>query len=66
MRPDAWLDTSLHRLLPAFLPTQRWFGGKGRDIQAVDLEDAVWLSDDPCCCALVIEFDMSTARASGT
>jgi len=55
MRPDAWLDTSLHRLLPAFLPTQRWFGGKGRDIQAVDLEDAVWLADDdPYCCALTI------------
>lgn len=43
MNPDAWLETELPRLLPAFLQTQRWFGGKAREIHAVGVEDAVWL-----------------------
>lgn len=54
MSLDAWLETELPRLLPAFLPNQRWFGGKAREIQAVDFEDAVWLGNSPYPCALTI------------
>lgn len=42
-RLTGWLETALPGLLPAFLPECRWFAGKGRRIQAADLEDAAWL-----------------------
>lgn len=51
---DAWLDNDLAELLPAFLRTQRWFGGKAREIHVVDVEDAVWLAETPSRCALVV------------
>jgi maltose alpha-D-glucosyltransferase/alpha-amylase len=51
---DPWLETELPRLLPAFLPNQRWFSGKARSIQVVDVEDAVWLVDSPHRCALIV------------
>ena len=54
MPVDAWLETELPRLLPAFLPTQRWFGGKAREIHVVDFEDAVWLAASPYRCALIV------------
>jgi trehalose synthase-fused probable maltokinase len=54
MAPSARLDTEIPRLLPAFLPTQRWFAGKGHVIQNVDLDDAAWLGDAPHRRALAI------------
>jgi trehalose synthase-fused probable maltokinase len=54
MSLHAWLETELPRLLPAFLLNQRWFGGKARPIQIVDIEDAVWLPDSPHRCALTV------------
>jgi maltose alpha-D-glucosyltransferase/alpha-amylase len=44
---DPRLETALPRLLPAFLPAQRWFGGKARRIDRVGIEDAVALSTAP-------------------
>ena len=49
-----WVETDLPRLLPAFLPKQRWFGGKGRAIQAVGFNDAAWLTGARAPSALVI------------
>jgi maltokinase len=43
----AWLETTLGGLLPDFLRGARWFAGKARVIQAVSLEDAVWLAEEP-------------------
>ena len=51
---NVWLETGLGRLLPAFFPSRRWFAGKARLIQAVDLEDAVWFADERHRCALTI------------
>jgi trehalose synthase-fused probable maltokinase len=51
---DAWLDNELAELLPAFLRTQRWFGDKAREIHVVDVDDAVWLTETPSRCALVV------------
>jgi maltose alpha-D-glucosyltransferase/alpha-amylase len=49
-----WLGQTLPEVLPAFLPAQRWFGGKGRRIAGVAFEDAAWLPDDGRPCALVV------------
>jgi maltose alpha-D-glucosyltransferase/alpha-amylase len=54
MPVDVRLERDLPRLLPAFLPAQRWFGGKARQIQMVDVEDAVWLIEAEPPCALVV------------
>ena len=51
---ERWLETALPRALPDFLPPQRWFGGKARSIQRIDVEDAVWLADTRQPCVLVI------------
>jgi maltose alpha-D-glucosyltransferase/alpha-amylase len=45
---------TLPQVLPAFLPTRRWFGGKGRRVAGVAFEDAAWLPDGHRPCALVI------------
>jgi trehalose synthase-fused probable maltokinase len=54
MPMDAWLERDLPRLLPAFLPHQRWFAGKARQIRTVDLEDVVWLPASPSQVAFAI------------
>ena len=40
---SATVNTELHDLLAAWLPEQRWFGGKGRAIKAVEIESAAVL-----------------------
>ncbi len=48
------LDGALPELLPAFLSTQRWFGGKGRPIREAVLDDVAWLpSESPSALAIV-------------
>ena len=37
------LEATLVESLPAFLPSQRWFGGKERSIRAVRVVDLAWL-----------------------
>ncbi len=53
-RITAWLFTELPAVAPAWLPLQRWFGGKSRAIDRVEVEDVLWLSFEPLCCALVV------------
>ena len=53
-RITAWLFTELPVVAPAWLPLQRWFGGKSRAIDRVEVEDVLWLSFEPLCCALVV------------
>ena len=53
-RFTAWLFTELPVVIPAWLPGQRWFGGKSRAIDRVEVEDVLWLSFEPLCCALVV------------
>lgn len=53
-RITAWLFMELPVVVPAWLPLQRWFGGKSRAIDRVKVEDVLWLSFEPLCCALVI------------
>ena len=53
-RITAWLFTELPAVAPAWLPLQRWFGGKSRAIDRVEVEDGLWLSFEPLCCALVV------------
>jgi maltose alpha-D-glucosyltransferase/alpha-amylase len=54
MPVDAWLEGDLPRLLPAFLPHQRWFAGKARRIAGVDIEDAAPLAASPSDVAFVV------------
>lgn len=53
-RITAWLFAELPVLVPEWLPLQRWFGGKSRAIGRVEVEDVLWLSFEPHCCALVV------------
>ena len=53
-RFTGWLFTELPAVTPAWLPLQRWFGGKSRAIDRVEVEDVLWLSFEPVCCALVV------------
>jgi maltokinase len=41
------VNTELNELLKEWLPHQRWFGGKGRPISAVDVESSAVLHEDP-------------------
>jgi maltose alpha-D-glucosyltransferase/alpha-amylase len=50
----AWLLEELPRLTPAWLGEQRWFGGKTRTVEAVDVDDAFWLSPAEVKTALVV------------
>jgi trehalose synthase-fused probable maltokinase len=38
-----WIARQLARAAPAWLPRQRWFGGKARRIEAVAVDDVLWL-----------------------
>ncbi|MCC6992843.1 MAG: phosphotransferase [Acidobacteria bacterium] len=42
-RLSTWFRQELPGHLPAWLATQRWVGGKARAIEAVDVQDVVWL-----------------------
>ena len=53
-RITAWLFAELPVVAPEWLPLQRWFGGKARAIDRVEVEDVLWLSCEPPCCALVV------------
>ena len=53
-RITAWLFAELPVVVPEWLPSQRWFGGKARAIDRVEVEDVLWLSGEPTCCALVV------------
>ena len=53
-RITAWLFAELPVVVPAWLPLQRWFRGKSRTIDRVEVEDVLWLSFEPLCCALVV------------
>ncbi|MGE0594083.1 MAG: hypothetical protein AB7G23_15315 [Vicinamibacterales bacterium] len=39
----AWFREDLPAHLPAWLPTQRWFGGKARVVDRVAVRDVIWL-----------------------
>jgi maltokinase len=43
---SATVNTGLHELLAGWLPDQRWFGGKGRAIRAVEIESSAVLHED--------------------
>ena len=63
-RLTAWLFTELPVAVPAWLPLQRWFGGKSRAIDRVEVEDVFWLSSEPLRCALlVVEVQYAEAGA---
>ena len=64
--PSRWqgaFEETLARGLPAFLPDQRWFGGKARRIASARAEDCAWLREEDEPCALVIAH---VAYASGS
>ncbi len=42
-RLSTWFRQELPRHLPAWLPTQRWFGGKARVIDGIAVREVVWL-----------------------
>ena len=64
-RLTAWLFTELPVAASAWLPLQRWFGGKSRAIDRVEVEDVFWLSSEPLRCALlVVEVQYEEAGAS--
>jgi maltose alpha-D-glucosyltransferase/alpha-amylase len=54
------LEDALARGLPAFLPEQRWFGGKARAIATCEVEDAASLGDEA---AVVVVVRVSYADA---
>jgi len=64
-RITAWLFAELPVVVPAWLPSQRWFGGKARAIDRVEVEDVLWLSVEPTCCALVV-VEVRYAEAGAT
>ncbi len=50
----AWLGRQLPLVAPAWLPTQRWFGGKTHVIESVAVADVFWLPTDGPARALVV------------
>jgi len=62
-RLTAWLFGDLPAIARTWLPSQRWFGGKSRTIEDVDVEDVVWLSSEGPRCALVV---VEVKQAAGT
>lgn len=48
------LEKAFAQSLPAFLPGQRWFGGKARQVRTCRVEDCVWLREGDEPLALVI------------
>ncbi len=49
------LAACLHTHLPAFLARQRWFAGKGRVIEALELEDVIEIDARPPCALAIVE-----------
>jgi len=42
------------KVLPRFLPSQRWFGAKARTIQSVQIQDGAVLAEEPFLAALLL------------
>lgn len=55
------LDATLGAALPAWLPRQRWFGGKGRAIALVSMVDVAWLAADKEALVVVAVTDQAGA-----
>jgi maltose alpha-D-glucosyltransferase/alpha-amylase len=53
-RIDEWLRASPAPIDPAWLRTQRWFGGKARPIDCSRVADVVWIGIEPRRSALVV------------
>jgi trehalose synthase-fused probable maltokinase len=45
-RIGVWLTEEFSTIARNWLPAQRWFGGKARRIEAVHVEDVIWLPPD--------------------
>ena len=65
-RVTSWLQEQFPALAREWLPTQRWFGGKARTIEAVSVEDIVWLPLELPPGALLILDVRYTQPVSGT
>ncbi len=61
-RLSLWFRQELPRLLPSWLPQQRWFGAKARVIHEVAVQDILWLPAAPRPVAVVVT-DVSYAPA---
>lgn len=53
-RVNTWITQDFPALAAEWLPWQRWFGGKARTIDVVEVEDVIWLPLDTSPCALVV------------
>lgn len=65
-RAAEWLFGEFGRSLPAWLPSQRWFGGKSETIAHVRIEDVFWLSGAGTLTALVVLDVQYAASASAS
>jgi maltose alpha-D-glucosyltransferase / alpha-amylase len=55
---------ALEEILPTFLRTRRWFGGKARQVQTATIADAVPLAPGaPSACILLVEVDYADGDA---
>jgi len=54
---------ALARILPDFIAEQRWFGAKGRPIDAVNVEDAVRISSDPTVYLSLVSVEQQNDRS---
>jgi maltose alpha-D-glucosyltransferase / alpha-amylase len=55
------LRTALPPLLPGYLATQRWFGGKARQIRSVEITDLVpWTQTSPEAFVLLVRLEYTT------
>ncbi|MGH9143711.1 MAG: maltokinase N-terminal cap-like domain-containing protein, partial [Vicinamibacterales bacterium] len=60
-RASRWLFDQLPAAAPLWLAGQRWFGGKTRTIERVDVGDVVWLSRDPACALVILDIRYAIA-----
>jgi maltose alpha-D-glucosyltransferase/alpha-amylase len=54
-RVTGWIDAAVPRELARWLPHQRWFAAKSRQVASVGVVDVIWLSDDSSCAVAVID-----------
>lgn len=64
-RLSAWFREELPRHLPAWLPTQRWFGGKARVIDGIAVQDVVWLAAARPVAVVVVDIAYAPAGSGG-